>query len=167
MTDNETTALQALAKASEGPDKTLGKALEKLGSSDSFLNARSLVGFFRIVERAKKGKDYTMCRTVLERHCYDETVQTILNDQDHRDAEGTDGTLDETGWATLAYEIFNALFPNGKTTAYIYAYLATAMEQLPKREQDESLETFHGRYMKLMKDIEWARARNLFGLPAA
>jgi len=41
------------------------------------------------------------------------------------------------------------------------------MEQLPKREQDESLETFHGRYMKLMKDIEWARARNLFGLPAA
>ena len=60
MTDNETTALQALAKASEGPDKTLGKALEKLGSSDSFLNARSLVGFFRIVERAKKGKDYVI-----------------------------------------------------------------------------------------------------------
>ena len=40
--------------------------------------------------------------------------------------------------------------------------MAAAMEQLPKREQDESLETFHARYMKLMKDIEWAR--NLFDL---
>ena len=40
--------------------------------------------------------------------------------------------------------------------------MAAAMEQLPKREQDESLETFHARYMKLMKDTEWAR--NLFDL---
>ena len=36
--------------------------------------------------------------------------------------------------------------------------MATAMEQLPKREQGESLETFHARYMKLMKDTEWARS---------
>jgi hypothetical protein len=40
--------------------------------------------------------------------------------------------------------------------------MATTMEQLPKREQGESLETFHARYMKLMKDTEWARI--LFGL---
>ena len=92
-TKNLTAALQALAKASEGPDKTLGKALEKLGSSDSFLTAPSLVRFFRTAERAKKDKDYTTCKTALQIYCHDETVQTTLD----ASREGEGDTLDENG----------------------------------------------------------------------
>ena len=149
-----TTALEALAKTREEPNKLLGKLLEKLG--ENFLTTPNLVRFFRTAERAKKAEDYSACKTALQTYCQDETVQTALDE--HHEGVNTTGTLSEKSWAALAYAVFDALFPNGKTTTS----MATAMEQLPKREQGESLETFHARYMKLMKDTEWARI--LFGL---
>ena len=148
------TALEALAKTKEEPNKILGRALEKLG--ESFLTTPNLVRFFRTAERAKKAEDYSACKTALQTYCQDETVQTALDE--HHEGVNTTGTLSEKSWAALAYAVFDALFPNGKTTTC----MATAIEQLPKREQGESLETFHARYMKLMKDTEGARI--LFGL---
>jgi len=61
-----------------------------------------------------------MCKTALQTYCHDETVQTILDG--HLMASDT---LNENGWANLAYEVFDALFPNGKTTTYLAP--ATAM----------------------------------------